>query len=45
MRVGVVMEEIIVHRFGDRARDLRPARAVEICHGEAVVYAFESGKV
>jgi hypothetical protein len=45
VHVGVVMEEIIIHRFGDRARNLCAPGAVEIGHGEAVVHAFEGGKM
>src|SRR6059058_5312506 len=45
MRVGVVMIEIINHRFGHHARDLRAARPIEVGHSVIGVAAFERGKV
>ena len=38
VRVGVVIEEIVVHRVDDGARHLRSARAVEVRDGMAVVH-------
>src|SRR5207248_8166350 len=45
MRVGVVMIEILNHRFGHHARDLRTARPIEVGHSVIGVAAFERGKV
>ena len=45
VRVGVVMEEVIVHRRDDRARDLRAARAVEVRDGVSAVRPLQRRKV
>jgi hypothetical protein len=45
MRVGVVVVEVIDHRLGDGARDLRAAGAVEVGDRLIVVFAVERGEV
>ena len=41
VRVGVVVEEVVLHRMHDAARNLRAAWAVEICDGKSIVRSLE----
>ena len=45
MRVGIVMKQIIGHRFRHNAGDLRAAGAVKISGGKTVVSTSEGGKL
>ena len=44
VRVGVVVEQVVAHRVGDRARDLGAAGAVEVGDRQAVVASLEGGE-
>ena len=45
VRVRIVVEEIVVHRLGDDARHLRPARRIEVGDGIPPVDSLERGEL
>ncbi len=45
VRIRVMAVEVVGHGVDDRARRLRTARAVEICHRQTVVQAVQGGEI